>query len=217
VENIINELNTYINIGLKIINNKSSIWDTLYQLHDDDLNITYSKCGKKIIISNNGIYLNTALDNTSSPLSRNIIINYKFEEINKHNNLIIPVDYKPDQLMFKANALLENNIAIRFFSLGMFSDWKFTLTNNMNDLSFFNPVAIYITELSNNIMMTSSLSESDPDNFLATIQGYNSVNSKYFTISKTDSFWIDFYDNNNNPIDVRKIMTNIFIELELTL
>jgi hypothetical protein len=220
VENIINELNAYIKLSLNLIKNHSSKNNTFPQIHDDDLNIIYNKCNENIIISNNGVSRTIALDNTAFPSFRGVVINYKFEEINKYNQFLIPVNYRSEQLLFNSGELLENNVAMKFFSGEMFDNWKFnTFISNVSAVTpkFFEPAVIDVSTLSNNIIMTSSLSEYDPDNFLATIQSYNSVYSKYFTISKTVSFWIYFYDNNHNPIDVLYLVTNIFIELELTL
>jgi hypothetical protein len=76
---------------------------------------------------------------------------------------------------------------------------------------------IKVMNFSNEIFMYSSLSEYDNNRYFASTIAYNSVYSKFFTISRADQFWIDFYDKGGNPIDIRKIMNNIYFEFELIL
>jgi hypothetical protein len=219
IEHIIDELQRHINIGLDIAKRiyNCFIEDDINKIVGDELVLTYNNNSNFLILSNNYTNKKRAIDYPNTPMAKNLQINCRFEIISNHDPILITPHYRTQGFIRRANnPLLERNIAMDIFTIKFFTGWLYDFFYEYLQ-EVYNSKVFTILHYPNDILMTSSLSEYDPKNFLASIQGYKSAYSKYFTISRTDQFWIEFYDNAYDPIDVKKLLTNIFIELELTL
>jgi hypothetical protein len=172
VEHIVDELQRHINIGLEAAKKlyNQFIEKDIDKIVGDELVLTYNSTSNYLIISNNCTNKKRLLDYPNTPRAKDLQINCRFETISNHDPILIKPHYRTPGFEQKPNnALLNSNIAIDIFTIKFFTGWLYDFFSDTLQEVFITKV-FTIPHHPNNIVMTSSLSEYDPKNFLACIQ-----------------------------------------------